>query len=316
MDRPETSGPPEFFYNCQEAKKYHQNSRIIAVQREMSIRALELLLQGDEDVEERKLILDLGCGSGLSGREVEKMGHFWIGMDISQDMLGIARHHENDLYDDEGSDYDSEEEMEISDLDDYSDDRKVERGDNFGLLLADMGQGVGARPGIFDGAISISALQWLCHSNRRHEDPRRRLLTLFTTLFSCLAPGARAVFQFYPADERQTEMVLGCARKCGFGGGLVVDYSHSPRTRKYYLYLTTSASMLLPQGRMDGNAPSDEEREEVTVADRSRFKAKRRVGKNQKDRDWVLRKKEYRKRKGEDVRPDSKYTARKRRPRF
>lgn len=308
MDRPESSGPPEYFYNSQEAKKYHQNSRIIAVQREMSQRALELLLQGDdEDVQ--KIILDLGCGSGLSGREIQKLGHVWVGMDISQDMLSIVRNHKPEL------DSDTNGESEASEMEESQKEHSSAAGCNLALLLGDMGQGLGARPGVFDGAISISALQWLCHSNRNHEDPRRRLLGLFTTLFSCLAPGARAVFQFYPADERQTDMILKCARKCGFGGGLVVDYPDSPRARKYYLYLTTSASMAMPQPRMHASAAAESE-EEVAVADRSRLKARRRVGKNVKDRDWVLRKKDYRKRKGEEVKPDSKYTARKRRPKF
>ena len=35
------------------------------------------------------LILDLGCGSGLSGDALAESGHSWIGMDISSSMLGI-----------------------------------------------------------------------------------------------------------------------------------------------------------------------------------------------------------------------------------
>lgn len=32
-------------------------------------------------------ILDVGCGSGLSGECLSDAGHFWIGFDISQAML-------------------------------------------------------------------------------------------------------------------------------------------------------------------------------------------------------------------------------------
>jgi 18S rRNA (guanine1575-N7)-methyltransferase len=39
-------------------------------------------------------------------------------------------------------------------------DREVE-GD---LCLHDMGEGLPLRPGVFDGAISISAIQWLCNA--------------------------------------------------------------------------------------------------------------------------------------------------------
>jgi 18S rRNA (guanine1575-N7)-methyltransferase len=34
------------------------------------------------------LLLDVGCGSGLSGEELTEQGHHWVGLDISRDMLG------------------------------------------------------------------------------------------------------------------------------------------------------------------------------------------------------------------------------------
>ncbi len=43
-----------------------------------------------------------------------------------------------------------------------------------GLVLADMGQGLPFRGGVFHGAISISAAQWLCYSKNgdlRQEAP-------------------------------------------------------------------------------------------------------------------------------------------------
>ena len=33
------------------------------------------------------MVLDLGCGSGLSGEILEEYGHFWFGIDISKSML-------------------------------------------------------------------------------------------------------------------------------------------------------------------------------------------------------------------------------------
>ena len=52
----------------------------------MSTRAIELLLLPEDEV---CLILDVGCGSGLSGAVLDEQGHHWIGMDISKSMLGI-----------------------------------------------------------------------------------------------------------------------------------------------------------------------------------------------------------------------------------
>lgn len=37
------------------------------------------------------LVLDVGCGSGLSGAVLSGHGIRWVGTDISADMLGIAQ---------------------------------------------------------------------------------------------------------------------------------------------------------------------------------------------------------------------------------
>lgn len=50
----------------------------------MAERALELLALPDE---EECLLLDIGCGSGLSGDVLSDNGHEWIGIDISLPML-------------------------------------------------------------------------------------------------------------------------------------------------------------------------------------------------------------------------------------
>ena len=55
----------------------------------MTYRALELL-----DLDDSKgpaFLLDIGCGSGLSGQVLEEEGHFWVGLDISKSMLGKSR---------------------------------------------------------------------------------------------------------------------------------------------------------------------------------------------------------------------------------
>ena len=236
--RPENSAPPDIYYNRHEARKYTNNSRIIEVQTDMAERALELLalspcsISDMDDVLSPYVLLDLGVGSGLSAHVLSSTGHHWVGLDISQDMLDVAKTRQAD--------------QELSPLGD--------------LILGDMGQGIPLRPGSIDGAICISALQWLFYSHSSTHDPRSRLKRLFTTLYSCLGHGSRAVFQFYPEHRDQIDLALGIAMRVGFTGGLVIDYPNSTKRKKYFLCLIAGHShsisnsldaikFTLPQGK-------------------------------------------------------------------
>ncbi|KAI4335388.1 hypothetical protein L6164_014034 [Bauhinia variegata] len=286
--RPELLAPPEIFYDDTEARKYTSSSRIIEIQAMLSERALELLGLPDDGVP--KLLLDIGCGSGLSGETLSENGHHWIGLDISQSMLNIAL------------------------------EREVE-GD---LLLGDMGQGLGVRSGVIDGAISISAVQWLCNADKSSHNPRLRLKAFFTSLYRCLANGARAVFQLYPENLNQRELILNAAMHAGFAGGIVVDYPHSSKRRKEFLVLTCgqrSVNTTISKGKgEDGDSGSDDDSEEenqtVSISDRHRPRKKQKKNKSGKGREWILRHKEKSRRKGNIVPPDTKYTGRKRKDRF
>ncbi|CAA2995797.1 probable 18S rRNA (guanine-N(7))-methyltransferase [Olea europaea subsp. europaea] len=288
--RPELQAPPEIFYNDDEARKYTSSSRIIEIQAKLSERALELLALPNDGV--HRLLLDIGCGSGLSGETLTENGHQWIGLDISQSMLDVAL------------------------------EREVE-GD---LVLGDMGQGLDLRTGVIDGAISISAVQWLCNADKSSHEPRIRLKAFFGSLYRSLARGARAVLQVYPENLAQRELILSFAMRAGFSGGVVVDFPHSTKSRKEYLVLTCgppSLSSAAPRGKgedgescSDEDSSGDEDNQSVCVSDRHRPRKKQKLNKKMKGREWVLRKKEQRRRKGTAVPADTKYTARKRKARF
>lgn len=279
-DRPEITAPPEIFYNEDEARKYTENSRMVAIQAQLTERALELLALPEDGTP--KLLLDLGCGSGLSGEALSERGHIWVGLDISKAMLDVAA------------------------------EREVE-GD---LCLHDLGHGLPIRPGTVDGAISISAVQWLCNADTSKNDPRKRLRRFFESLYACLSKGARAVLQIYPANTEQASMMTNAAMRAGFSGGLVVDYPHSTRAKKYFLVLMVGGTAALPQARgMDGEEPEDEEAAEVYVGHR---KTKRRKHNDKGGtRDWIVRKKAQQRSRGyTNIKPDSRYTGRKRKDRF
>ncbi|KAK1287709.1 hypothetical protein QJS10_CPB19g00729 [Acorus calamus] len=290
MPRPEVQAPPEIFYNDVEARKYTTSSRIIEIQTKISERALELLALPNDGIP--RLLLDIGCGSGLSGETLSEEGHHWIGVDISQAMLDIA----------------------------------VERQVDGDVMHLDMGQGLGLRPGVIDGAISISAIQWLCYADKTSHEPKLRLKAFFGSLYRCLARGARAVLQLYAENVAQSEMIMTYAMKAGFAGGIVVDWPHSSKARKAYLVLTCgppSINTTVPKGKgengetcSDGDESDDEEGQMVSISDRHRPRKKLKVTKRGKGKEWVVKKKEQMRRKGHAVPPDTKYTARKRKAHF
>jgi 18S rRNA (guanine1575-N7)-methyltransferase len=193
----------------------------------MTLRAIDLLQLpyplfvhiANASADVPSFILDVGCGSGLSGEILTEEGnHIWVGMDIAPSMLQVAL------------------------------EREVE-GD---LLLSDIGNGIPFRPGSFDACISISVLQWLFNVESSTTSSHRRLHRFFATLFSALKRGGKAVLQFYPETDGQSASLMAEAKRAGFGGGIVVDYPDSKKARKYYLCLvagtTDAGTFSLPRG--------------------------------------------------------------------
>lgn len=234
----------------------------------MTRRALELL-----DLQSPSLILDLGCGSGLSGEiltqtpDDEGGPHTWIGMDVSGDMLAQA----------------------------------LERDVDGDMLLADIGQGVPFRAGTFDAAISISAIQWLCNAETSDVSPEGRLKRFFDGLYASLRRGGKAVCQFYPKNEFQRTMISSAAIKAGFGAGILED---DPGTKNVKLYLVLTVGGGDVTGTVKGM-------EGVDVMDSRRQERKRGVEVGKKgSRAWIMKKKAQMESKGKVVKNSSKYTGR------
>ncbi|KAM3074387.1 18S rRNA (guanine1575-N7)-methyltransferase [Clarireedia jacksonii] len=277
MSRPEDTLPPDLHYNDTEARKYTTSSRIQTIQASMTNRALELL-----DLPSPSFILDIGCGSGLSGEILSSVPseeggpHIWVGMDISASMLDIALQ------------------------------RDVE-GD---LLLADIGQGVPFRAGTFDAAISISAIQWLCNAESSEVSSAGRLSRFFNGLYASLKRGGRAVCQFYPKNEEQRTMISGAAIKAGFGAGILED-DPGTKNAKLYLVLTVGGGEVEGSGGdITGVVRGMDGVDVLDARKKHREKGRREVKKGSKA--WILGKKEQMERKGKVVKNTSKYTGRKR----
>src|SRR6185295_11630311 len=88
-----------------------------------------------------------------------------------------------------------------------------------------------------DLKFSVSTLQWLCNADHASHNPKARLQRFFSTLYASLRRGARAIFQFYPENDTQIELIMNVAMRCGFEGGMVVDYPNSNKAKKFFLCL-------------------------------------------------------------------------------
>lgn len=302
MSRPEGSKPPDVFYDDVEARKYDSSSRMINIQRDITNRAIEMLaLPADKTC----YILDVGCGSGLSGQALEEAGHYWVGCDISSSMLQVATERESDSGD---------------------------------VLKVDMGQGLPFRAGTFDGVISISALQWLCYADTNEQNPIARLGRFFSSLYAVLKKDARAVLQFYPESSEQAVLIAQAASKVGFAGGIVVDYPNSSKAKKYYLCLSFERSYQVPSA-LNSDAVVSHNPQSVQVVcresssgyaagagetnnnnNRQQQQQRRRSGKPHrpavKSVEWIMNKKSKQRRQGKSVKSDSKFSGRKRRAGF
>ena len=108
---------------------------------------------------------DIGCGSGLSCAALAAAAPAvaWAGTDVTAEMLRLAAARQPAC-----------------------------RGR---LARSDFCQGLPLRAGSLDGAISVSAVQWLCAA----PDPPAAIGRFFAALRRGLAPGGVAAMQAYPA---------------------------------------------------------------------------------------------------------------------
>jgi len=131
--------------------------------------------------------------------------------------------------------------------------------------------------------------------------------------------------QFYPETAEQAVLISETATKVGFAGGVVVDYPNSAKAKKHYLVLSFDRGSAAQRSRGVGAAgAADEKQQHVTVgsardpamASRKNNTKAPRKKKGVKTKEWIVHKKAMQRKKGKDVRPDSKYTARRRPHKF
>ena len=124
----------EIFYSDTESRRYVSSSWIIKIQAKLSERASKLLALPNNGVS--RLFIDIDCGPGLCGDVLFEKRHQWIGLDISESGHTVAS---------------------MCDVD---------------SSLGDVGQGLGLRPGVVEGANNISTVQWVCNVDKSLHESR------------------------------------------------------------------------------------------------------------------------------------------------
>lgn len=188
---------------------------------------------------------------------------------------------------------------------------RMERDVEGDLFLADMGQGVPFRPGTFDAAISISAVQWLCNAETAEESetPDKRLKRFFNGLYVSLKRGAKAVLQFYPKDVKQRDMICKAAITAGFAAGILEDDGGTKNAKTYLVCEIGGGDITGVVAGMDGVDVEDSRRgnKKVKKIDYAHVKG---------TKAYINRKKGQMEAKGKVVKPSSKFTGRKRKTKW
>lgn len=196
--------PAYLYYTGENLDKATSNPHYVNVQRKLTERALELI---EIDNSIPQMILDVGCGTAISGQLLVERNQMFVGVDIAPEMLINA----------------VQVVPPLTTPNSY--------------VRYDVGRGCPFRAGVFDAAIGIDVLRWLFVSFDDREPAIKRLKNFFETLHGCLRNGAKAIFNFHPETPEQAELLNQTATRCGFGGGIHTDFPNSTKAKVHWLVL-------------------------------------------------------------------------------
>ncbi|MHA1410820.1 MAG: class I SAM-dependent methyltransferase [Candidatus Odinarchaeia archaeon] len=185
---------PQDFFDEEKARSYEQSSAIQKSQIEISARVAELL-----ELTDKKIILDIGCGTGITSKYFLDKGHIVVGVDVSCPMMGFAV-------------------------------RKSVDG-----VIADFRE-MPFRDESFEVVLSISTLQWVWGSSR--EEVIDQYAKVIKEIRRVSKPNAVIGIQFYPQTEREFNIVSEIFKKNGFSGFIVIDKKPKSKKKRKYLILT------------------------------------------------------------------------------
>jgi 18S rRNA (guanine1575-N7)-methyltransferase len=199
--QPEITCKPgaNYYSEAAEAVRYTLCPQTNAIQRDLTLECLRVLLEEHAQCRSPGLVLNLGCGSAVCGRVLSSHGVAWVGADISRPMLRQAEETTSGLL------------VEV---------------DCFGPLpFPDEA---------FDAAISVSAIQWICVG----KSPERTAPLFFRELIRIMKEDGAFVAQLYPRHQQDVDMLLAAAWGAGFSGTVYTSFPHASRAKKRFMRLT------------------------------------------------------------------------------
>ena len=196
---------PEEIYK--DVRDYFKGEELIRYAKSKSIMRIQekITYRAIELIEPKKnwLFLDAGAGPGFSSIVLNELGYRVVALDFIPEFLYYYKFNE------------------------------------INSIIADMCN-LPFRDNVFDGLISISALQWI-YRNINDNSMRNKLKRLFKSLEKIFKPNSRLVFQFYPKNDiiiREIGKII--TDNTSFKGNYLIDNPENPVKRKIFLILSSN----------------------------------------------------------------------------
>lgn len=199
----------EIYYNEFESVRYTECEQTVRIQRDLTLECLKLL---GPFTDSGCIVVNIGCGSGLCGRVLSDRDIPWVGADVSEHMLGLARERPTCC-------------GKIMQLDCFTE------------------SALPFRNACFCGAVSVSAVQWICAQHH----PEAKALSFMREMYRILREGSFFIAQVYVHTGEHIQVLCRAASRAGLVGGIYTSFPHTSKAKKKFLCLyRPSCDAVLP----------------------------------------------------------------------
>ena len=190
------------YYDSKRSSQYTRHNEL--AQRRLTSRTLDLVPM---QAKTHELVLDIGCGSGLSSGFARayaprQLVGYVIGLDRSPHMLALCDQ------------------------------------DHMDCVLYDMAQPLPFRENAFNCAISVSALHYVCHGKKDKQARAEAFMQSFAAVVGDGEQEKEKMFamQFFPETPADADCLAVAAKKCGVSSlSLLLDYTHHTKAYRWFV---------------------------------------------------------------------------------